>query len=237
MVSFVLVEPQHPGNIGFVARVIKNFGFSTLILINPPSGWKGESLRYAKHAEDVIHSARTYRRLTTVTKKQYCIATTAQVGSDDNIRRTPVSLPDLKTSNIPFDSKTAILFGRESDGLTNEEIAQCDVLLTIPASAVYPTLNLSHAVAIVAYELNQSVIIGNEKEKRDHLSHIRPMEVRQKQKLYSLFNELVDRSSLAETKCEPTKVIVKKLVSHAGLSRRESFTLIGFCKKLLRSLR
>ncbi|MHA1155074.1 MAG: RNA methyltransferase [Candidatus Heimdallarchaeota archaeon] len=157
-VKIVLIEPQVEGNIGAIARVMKNFGFKDLVLINPQAEIKGDVFRFAMKAEDVIESMEIYDSLEEyLPNVSYVVGTTARITSDKGSTnaRIAVSSDDSSLANIlSFKDDIAILFGREDSGLTNEEINCCDMTIHIPTSEDYLALNLSQAVAIILYSLN-----------------------------------------------------------------------------------
>ncbi len=153
----VLVEPAGPMNVGSVARVMKNFGLHHLVLVNPQCDPLGmEALQMAVHAQDVLESAVLVPTL--LEALQGCvraIATTARVRD----WKTPLENPRdalpwlLDEPGIP----SALIFGREDRGLTNEELNYAQRFVCIPSSSIYPSLNLASAVGICCYELAQSV--------------------------------------------------------------------------------
>ncbi len=144
IVSVILVEPENPGNIGAVARVMKNFGFSDLRLVNP---CEINEVSYARatHAKDILDNAKIFDSFEKATKDlSFLIATTGKLRS--------VSKHVIKPWEIPKYENIGIVFGRESIGLLNEEIEKCDLVVSIPTSK-YKVLNLSHAVGIILYEI------------------------------------------------------------------------------------
>ena len=156
MISVAILEPKTPGNVGAVARVMKNFGFRELIVINPQCDiLADEALARAKHAKDVLKKAKIIKSLKSL-KYDYLIATTGKTGGSYNVTRLTVT-PEQVSEEIPRNAKTVLLFGREGIGMTNEEIEGCDIVVNIqtPGSSNYRTLNLSHAVAVVLYELSK----------------------------------------------------------------------------------
>ena len=152
----VFVEPKTPGNIGFLARTMKNFGFKKLVLINP---CKLEDSAYyqASHARDIVQDAKIYENLGDfVEEKQITtiVGTSGIAGGSYNIPRISIT-PEELGKNMQVDGNIAILFGREGEGLSNDELKLCDILVTIPASDEYPIMNISHAAAIIFYEIFQ----------------------------------------------------------------------------------
>ena len=151
MITVALLKPISPGNIGAVARAMKNFDLKDLILINSQCDTKSEeAIKRSKHAKDILKKAKIVKNFNYLKKFDYIIGTTANVGSTDyNLPRLPIKPEDLKIKN----KNSVILFGREDSGLTNEEIMKCDFIISIPASKKYQTINISHSAAIIFYEL------------------------------------------------------------------------------------
>jgi len=230
-VYFVLVRPKYSGNIGNVARVLKNFGFTNLVLIDPIAEIDYDAWLYAVHARDVLYSAKIYSTIPEFMDKEkikYLIGTTARVGGEKNPLRTVVPSNFIRKMEIPS-TKIAILFGNEEAGLTNEELLFCDVVVAIPTSPEYPAMNLSHAVAIIAYEF--SLMMQNESILRQ-----RPSSKLEREILLQYLDKLIDRVIKEETKKGIYKGIVKNMISRAYLTGREIHSLIGFFKKIDRLL-
>ncbi len=151
-IFFILVEPKESGNIGSSARAMKNMGFTNLILIKPPQ-LKDEAKWMAWRSEDILEKAEIYQSLdNAINDKALVVGTTRRRGSK---RGAILDVKDgvKRIYEIAQNNKVAILFGREDKGLFNEEIEKCGYLLTIPTSSLQPSLNLSQAVLIIAYEL------------------------------------------------------------------------------------
>ncbi len=213
MVKIVLVEPETSGNIGAIARAMKNFNLKELILINPKCNHLDkESLDRASHAKDILKKAKILKNIKQI-KASELVATTAIIGRDYNTTRTPIELKDFKPNK-----QTAILLGRESHGLSNEEIEQCDYLINIPSSKSYPTLNLSHAATIIFYEIfnKESTITLATKN--------------QKEQLLKLINKKTDNLNLKTP--EKYKILWKRIIGKSQPTSREISTLFGFFKKI-----
>lgn len=226
MISIVLVEPEHSGNIGAVARVMKNFGFTRLVLINPKCDHlNGDALKRAKHAINVLKKAEVGKKAS-LKKFDYLIATTARLGTDYNIPRSSITAEDL-SSMINKKSNIAILFGRESKGLSNAEMRLCDFSVTIPASTKYSTLNLSHAVTVVLYEL-----FKQSKKKRGYEQHALAT-AKEKEVALNLIEEILKRTDFAtKEKRDTQRKVWKRILGKAQLTKREAFALIGFFRKI-----
>src|SRR3989338_4206192 len=178
--DIILMEPEEPGNIGAVARAMKNFGFSNLILVNPKCDYLGEASRNrAKHAQDVLAKVKVVSKLP---KYHTLIGTTGRLGTDYNVPRSPIIPKNLQ---IPKKGKIGILFGREGVGLMNDEIQICDFIVSIPSNPEYPVLNLSHAVTIVLYELYQL-------QQQKSTDHFIPASIKEKDQTLNIINETID---------------------------------------------
>lgn len=236
MLSVVIVEPETPGNIGSVARVMKNFGVRRLLLVNPKCNYlDGEAYGRAMHARDILKAAAVVKNFSYLKRFDYVVGTTAALGSDYNVLRSPITPDQLAQqlrSNIGSSSnkKTniAVVFGREGTGLTSKEISDCDLVVTIPASKKYRALNLSHAVAIVLYELfksSRSLKLG---------SHIPLASAKEKKIAVSMVNEILARMDFAiSSKKETQSLVWQRLVNKSFLTRREMYALLGFLRKVV----
>ncbi len=224
MVSVVLIEPEHPGNIGAVARIMANFGYDRLVLVAPRCDHLcDESRNRAKHAQGILDNAKT---VLTLPDFDCIIATTAQIGTQYNLKRTPL-LPESLAKVVPKAGDIAVIFGRETTGLTNDEIRKADFIVTIPSAQGYPTLNLSHSVGIILYELSKS--------KPSQFSRFTPLKRGELDKMYSLFDQTVASLPFKDDLARDTqKMVWKKILSRAFLTKREAYVIMGFLRKLLK---
>lgn len=217
MISIVLIEPENPGNIGAIARIMANFSFNDLIIINPKCDHLcSEAIARSKHALPVLENAKvcTWEYLKNF---DAIVGTTAKLGTDYNIPRSPLS-----PKNLPIlPEKTALLFGRESSGLTNDEINICDFIVTIPSKSKYPVLNLSHAVAILLYELA---------DKPDLEEKYIPASAVEKKQILKMIDEVLDKYPF--DKKESQQIVWKRLLGKSSLTKREAYVLMGFFQKL-----
>lgn len=152
-IRIVLVNTSHPGNIGGVARAMKNMGLSRLYLVEPRKYPADEATWRAASANDILEGA-----VVTATLEEAIGDCQFVVGTSARNRRIPWPLLDPRqcAQRIATNSATeqvAVLFGREDRGLTNDELKLCNLHLNIPTSADYSSLNLGMAVQIVCYEL------------------------------------------------------------------------------------
>jgi len=153
MLEVVLVELKIPENVGFIARVMKNFGFKNLSLYR--CRVDESSYFTAAHARDILKSARMIYDLEDHLKQfDFAVATTGVTAeSQERYLRRPAFTPEQLREYVK--GRTAILFGREDFGLLSEELELCDAVVTVPTSPEYPVMNVSHAAAVVLYELSK----------------------------------------------------------------------------------
>ncbi|MGC2062469.1 MAG: RNA methyltransferase [Thermodesulfovibrionales bacterium] len=153
-IHFVLVEPKEPGNIGSSARAIKNMGFGNLSLVSPPH-LSDEARWFAHNALDVLDSMQAFEDVQgAIADKSFVVGTTSRKGKKRGLI-LPIAQGIEKIKGYAQDGPVAILFGRESRGLYNEEVSECGLLVTVPTNREQPSLNLAQAVMIVAYELGK----------------------------------------------------------------------------------
>ncbi|MDA7699418.1 RNA methyltransferase [Gammaproteobacteria bacterium] len=156
-VQIVLVETSHPGNIGSVARAMKNMGLSKLALINPKKFPDPEATALAGNAGNVLDGARVFRTIDEAVKNSKVIfATSARERTIEwpvaSAKDAAQEINQLAAEKI----EVSILFGREDRGLTNEELQLSNKHLIIPADPEYPVLNIAMSTQVVCYELYQA---------------------------------------------------------------------------------
>ncbi|MFK8050341.1 MAG: tRNA (cytosine(32)/uridine(32)-2'-O)-methyltransferase TrmJ [Halioglobus sp.] len=152
-IRIVLVNTSHPGNVGAVARAMKNMGLSKLYLVAPRQFPDEQATWRAVSASDILESA-----VVTSTLEEAVGDCQFVVGTSARGRRIPWPLLDPRRCAQRMNEESergevAVLFGREDRGLTNDELKICNLHLNIPTSADYSSLNLAMAVQIVCYEL------------------------------------------------------------------------------------
>lgn len=152
-VRVVLVEPSHPGNIGGAARALKTMGLTDLAVVNPRRFPDPQAEWRAAGAQDVLDAVQVFDSLDAAIADRHLV-----VGTSTRSRRIPwpVQSAEALAADIlarPTGDRVAVLFGRETNGLSNEELQRCHCHLQIPANPQYPSLNLAMAVQVVCYEL------------------------------------------------------------------------------------
>jgi TrmH family RNA methyltransferase len=153
VIRIVLVAPSHPGNIGAAARAMKNMGLSELVLVRPRHFPDPAASARASGADDVLASARVVESLQEALSGCGFVAATTSRERDQYFRIADVRDAAVRVLAEAQRSPAAVVFGAERTGLTNEELETAHLLIRIPASDAYASLNLAMAVQLVAYEL------------------------------------------------------------------------------------
>jgi TrmH family RNA methyltransferase len=206
-----------------------NFNFENLYLINPTE-IDDECYIRAVHADKILDNAKIFSSFNDSIKNiDYLVATSSiESKTDKKHLRNPIILNDFSENINTINGKIGLVFGREDYGLYNEEIALCDIMLKIPTSENYKTLNLSHSVGIVLYSIfNKSFT----KKTRRNIGKI------EKEKLFEHLNLLLDEINYPEHKKEKTKIMIKRLLGRSIPSKWEYHTLMGVLSKILEKLK
>ena len=224
----VLVDPQNPGNVGFIARVMANFGVTNLRIVGEDIRYDPQAQIFSVHAADVLEGAGVYDNLEGALEDIDAVwVSTARTGSNHSVTRVLVPLQELPDPNS-LNGKVALVFGRESTGLTNEEIAMCDLTFTIPAMKSYRSLNLSHAVAVVLYQLYTDYA---PKESRIPTEQ-RAATFDEREQVCIFFDELVELTTIKDFRKPIAKQVFRNLLGRAYMTGREIATLTGTVRKI-----
>ena len=153
-ISIVLQKPKYAGNIGSIARAAKNMGIGSIIVVGAADMDKEEMRKRSTHlAVDVLDKIQYVQNIGTALEKfSYIVGTTARQGS----ARGPFIAPRViaeKIVDVSRKNKVALLFGPEDTGLSNDELRYCHTVVSIPTTRELKSINLSHAVMIVCYEI------------------------------------------------------------------------------------
>ncbi|HUI39966.1 MAG TPA: RNA methyltransferase [Methanothrix sp.] len=223
----VLVEPLYEGNVGSVARAMKNFGFEEMVLVNPCS-IEDFGMAMASHARDVLQGARTVYCLEEALEGANLVVGTTGKRLEQHQRhlRLHLRVPCLTPSELArklqgMEGTVALLLGSEDCGLTNDELAICDLVVSIPTSMKYAVMNLSHAAAILFYEL--SWVEGGAVE----MAHRESLLL-----LQDHFTSLLQEAGYPEHKVEFTQIMLRRVLGRAELTEREARTLLGVIKNI-----
>lgn len=241
--TVILVQPEHSGNIGSIARVMKNFNFKNLTIFNPIEAvdkiFSHETNGFAMHGKDILSNAEV---ITVKNQEQHVnelknflkpydliIASTAKGKHYTNIKRLAIFPEELTIPAPEKPMNIAILFGKESRGLTNEEISLADILIRIPTSNDYPTLNLSHACGILLYEIFKKITILNIGRGK-HPVLLADREDRLL--LYEFIDSLIKKLKIRTYKEENVYHSFKNVFERSIMSKKELSLITGLFSKL-----
>ncbi len=220
-IQIVLVEPIYEGNIGFSARVMKNFGFMDLAIVGGCEVGEEAKAR-AAHAQDVLSNARRMTIDEVFSGSVLTIATTGEVNKSvcRSMRMPFFSPKEIREKIGGLDGNVAVLFGQENWGLPNEIVRLCDMVCSIPTSAEYPILNLSHAIGIVCYELAAIPPGTYQVATREEMEY-----------LYRHISQFLDRIEHPPFKRAPTMLMMRRIFGRSRLTAREASTVHGLLRR------
>ena len=225
MTRIVLVEPQHPGNIGAVARIMANFGIDDLALVNGCE-ITGEGFARSKSGRPILEKLQRFKTMQEALADCDIVIGTSGIKPEGDKRwfRAP---QNVKKINKLIDSreKPALVFGRENYGLYKDELALCETTITIPASPDYPVLNLSHAVGIVLYEMNREVKVKEPKRRKT-------VSQEEFERLVDRIMEMLEDSSYPKRKLARSKSTLRRLISRGNPDEGEYENLMGIFKAI-----
>ncbi len=216
--TVILLEPEYDENMGLVARAMKNFGFSRLVLVKPKtSPESGKAKSRAMHAVELLQNAKTLGSLEeALALVDFSAATTAVSTRGEKMSRNALTPEELAERFAGTSAELGVVFGRESTGLSNEEISQCDFVVSIPSSHAYKTLNVSHAAAIILARLFSA---------RSSV-RIKTASAAEKNSLVSSFERMLDASE----KIRNRRAVLgsfRALLARAPLTKKEASALTG----------
>ncbi len=224
----VLVEPQFDGNLGFIARAIKNFGIVDLHLVNPTADINSDECRdRAVHAQDILDNARIHATFDDAAKGfSYTAAFAARAWTTDKSHlRAPLFLEEFAALAPDLSGDVALVFGREDDGLPNHVVERCDAVVTIPTHELYRSMNLSHAISVACYAVTRET----------HRAKSAPL-ARDQEK--ALLIEHVERTLVMlkypEHRVGITSMAFQRLLGRAGLTKWEYHRMMGIFRRMLK---
>jgi len=152
--SVILVRPLFSGNLGSVARAMKNMGLKDLRLVAPKADREDvEARKMAAHAQDVLKKSKVFSDLkAAVAGFDLVVGTSRRKGRERGNWTEPRAFAEA-AQKFPPRYKVALVFGPEDSGLLNDDVALCQRMIHIPSHKAFPSLNLAQAVMVIAYEL------------------------------------------------------------------------------------
>jgi TrmH family RNA methyltransferase len=234
MITVAVVDAATPGNVGTIARAMKNFGLRDLKLVDPPElDPDGEAYGFAGQArEDVLPDAEEIS-FDDLVSEYHTVGCTAITNETDgsHVRYPFVTPAELADDLAGVETDVAVVFGRERVGLTNDELARMDRICSIPASDEYPVMNLGQAATVVLYELRSVTL-----EDTQHPDAIVRADERAIEGLHDQFGEFLAAIGHPDEKRPKAERLFRRVVGRAHPTGREVKTLRGlFRRATLRS--
>ncbi|WP_442498552.1 RNA methyltransferase [Methylobacter sp. sgz302048] len=229
-IKIVLVETSHPGNIGAVARAMKNMKMTNLSLVAPKIFPSADATSRASGADDILARATVCQSLEeAIADCQLVIGASARCRTISWPELTPRQCAEKLAAEAQA-AKAAIIFGRENSGLKNHELDLCRYLLRIPCNNEYSSLNLAAAVQVICYELfvasgqSHEIMIGDKGE--DPLATTAQMEM-----FYDhLYEALTDIGFMHPDKSKSIMRRLRRLFNRAQLDTKEVDILRGILR-------
>jgi tRNA/rRNA methyltransferase len=226
----VLVRPHFAGNVGAVARVMRNLGASELVLVDPVADPNSRTARKrSTHGESILNAARVVAALPEALAG--CVAAAATSARSGELIRAHATDPRACAHSLaPLISKArvALIFGPEPSGLTNEEISLCQHLICIPTDPGYPALNLAQSVGICLYEMRMARL---ETEPAEPVSA--PADWSLQQRMFEALQQgLVEIHYLFGPKAPALMHAMRHLISRAHPTEMEVKLLLGLARQM-----
>jgi tRNA/rRNA methyltransferase len=233
----VLVRPKEDGNVGAVARAARNFGADSLTFVAPRASLGPEARRRAMGGVPLLKEARTFATLPeAIAGADFVIGTTdLSTGRSASYLRRSISPERLGEILRTLEGEVALLFGPEDNGLAREEIARCDLLVHIPARREFPTLNLSHAAAVVLYAIHRAK--GEENPDSTPAPERLPLNGKEKELFLARIGGLLEVIGYPRHKRKGLLLLFRRVLGRSTPTEAEYRMMLGFLKGLERRTR
>jgi len=228
VIRVILLEPEKEGNIGSIARSMKNFDLNDLWIVNPKVAISGDARAYAMRGLNILESARVVGTFEEALEDVDVAVGTSSVAASSRSNLSRISItPSQLAERVGRSKRTiGIVLGRESSGLNNQELERCDFMVTIPASHEYNVLNVATAASIIFYNLFQSKAAA-----RPELATKAA-----KERLMLRFDRMVKVSGIPEHRSRLARRAFRNVISRSFISTREASLLVGVFRKALSKL-
>ncbi len=223
-IRVILLEPETGGNIGSVARSMRNFRLSDFWIVNPKTRINNEAKAFAMKGIDVLNAAKIVPTFRRALKNVDVVVGTSAVSatSVSNLSRVSIKPSELARRIRAVKGDVAIVFGRESSGLSNSEVEACDFMVTIPASRDYNVLNIAAAASIIFYELFRNKTSTGTMEVASKASTVR---------LVRQFDLVMKRCDVATHRRRLAHRAFRNVISRSFISKREASLILGVIRK------
>ncbi|MGC8628986.1 MAG: RNA methyltransferase [Candidatus Micrarchaeia archaeon] len=227
-IRLIIQEPKYQLNVGYIARVAKNFGIEKLYFIKPRANIRGKkAITFAKHAASMLKEAKIYQTIDEAVKGCLLVVGTTGIWNKAKAGYKNAVLLDEAVARIRQKCKgaceIAIIIGRDDIGMKKEELEKCDMIVFIPTNPRYPVLNISHALAVLLYELTKASFA------KEYEQNVQDKPSRQELSLlFGEFAKLISNKKIRNKKV--VQRIFEKTVINTGLNKKEVHALITALK-------
>lgn len=236
-VEVVLVRPKEDGNVGAVARLARNFGAESLVLVAPRARLGPEARRRAMGGLAHLTGARVVPTFAeAIAGADLVVGTTdLSTGRSTAYLRRSVSPERLGELLRPILGRVALVFGPEDNGLARDQLAECDLLVHVPARREFPTLNLSHAAGIVLYAVHRGLSV-DAAETTTPAPEVLPLNGKEKELLLARVAELAARTGYPSHKRPGLTLLFRRVLGRSTPTEAEYRMMLGFLRNIDRNL-
>jgi TrmH family RNA methyltransferase len=226
ILSVTIVGAEYPVNLGYTARLMKNFGLKRLYLVSPNCDMRAASV-YASHGADILKNSEVVTLAKVRKTHDLLLATTAiRARRGANVSRTAVK-PEEAVAQVVAAESASMVFGRDTTGLTNEELAICDLVTSVETRTDYRTLNVSHAAAILLYLTSRAW--GAKKAQRTREPSGASKERREAFSRYAY--DLAVASGMQSHRAERMVQVARRVALKSEVSSKELGLLVSLMRK------
>ena len=231
-IDFHLINPTESGNIGACARALKNMGFDQLHLLEPHAQLDAGAFARASGADDLLLRAQSHTQLNKqLSQYHWVVGTTMQTTSHAHKAISMEYFVQQVTQRTSQNQRIAVLFGTESSGLTNQQLDHCQATLSIPCSNAFSSLNLSHAVQIIAYEARKAMLGLSATQPS---SGVMPATHEDIQRMVDFIEQrLTDKRYLAPEKQNKYMRHIKNIFHQSQMSKQQAQLFMGMLRGLV----
>ena len=225
ILSVTVVGAEYPVNLGYTARLLKNFGVRRLYLVDPNVDMRAASV-YASHGADILKDAEVVTLARVRKIHDLLLATTAiRARRGANVGRTAIK-PEEAVSRILAADSSSIVFGRDTTGLTNEELSLCDLVTSVDTRTDYSTLNVSHAAAILLY------LTSRAKAGRSALTPAGSRASRERREAFSRYAyQLAVATGMQKHRAERMVQVARRVAIKSDVNSKELGLLVSLLRK------
>ena len=235
----ILVRPQLPENIGLISRIMSNFNFKELRIVNPRDGcWPNKRvISSSAGAKEFVKKIKVYNKLDDATENIHILISLTARKREINIKeKTIFNVVKEYSNNHLLQEKIGILLGPENSGLSNKDIINSNYIITLPTGENYKSLNISHAVTIICWEFFKELNKNKFNMKDISDEKLKSEKATLKEKNFFLKNteKMLDKSNYFNSTKMKEKIMskIKIIFNKSSLTKKEINTLHGMLKSL-----